>query len=137
MIKKITVLFFILGLFTRCGKESNYIANVAVNYNVTIQEFKIKAVNNVLIVQGVGVAGILVVYNPFNGAYMAYDRCSSVNPEAMCKVNPDDGGLSATDPCTGAKFSLLDGSPSKAPAVRNLKSYDVSLQGGQLLHISN
>lgn len=135
--KKTLVLFLVCGLFIRCGKESNYIANVAVNYNVTIQEFKIKAVNNVMTVQGAGVAGLLIVYNPFNSSYLAYDRCSSVNPEAMCKITPDEGGLSATDPCTGAKFSLLDGSPAKAPAVRNLKSYNVSLQGGQLLHISN
>lgn len=135
MIKRITALIFILGLFARCGKESNYVPNVAVNYNITIQEFKIKAVNNILLVPGQGVAGLLIIYNPY-GSYMAYDRCSSVNPEAGCKIVPDEGGLSATDPCTGAKFSLIDGSPAKAPAVKSLKSYNVSLNG-QLLHISN
>lgn len=135
--KRITVLLFIICLFTRCGKEELYIPNVAVNFNITIQEFKIKAENNILLVPNQGVAGLLIVYNPFTSSYMAYDQCSSVNPEAKCKIVPDAGGLSATDPCSGAKFSLLDGSPAKAPAVKNLKSYNVSLQGGQLLHITN
>lgn len=127
---------FVLVLFTGCGKDDSYIPDVAVNYNITVTEFSLKATNNVLLVPDHGVAGLIIVKTSLGG-YLAFDRCSSVNPEARCKVVPDDSGLSATDPCSGAKFSLIDGGPVKAPAVRNLKAYTVYLQGGQLLNVRN
>ncbi|MNK81790.1 hypothetical protein D3C87_1015450 [compost metagenome] len=126
------VLIFTAG----CGKDQGYIPDVPVNYNVTLTEFSLKAVNNVLVVSGYGVGGLLVVKTPFN-TYVAFDRCSTVNPEKICKVAPDDSGVTATDPCSGAKFSLYDGSPQKAPAERSLKSYNVSVQGNTLIHVSN
>lgn len=122
-------------LLAGCAKESTYIPHVPVNFSITVQEFKIKATNNILLVPDQGVAGLLIVSTAFG--YKAYDRCSSVNPEARCKITPDEGSITATDPCTGAKFLLTDGSPAKAPAVRNLKAYTITLQGNQGLHISN
>ncbi|MBO9674003.1 MAG: hypothetical protein J7577_11205 [Sphingobacteriaceae bacterium] len=129
-------ILFVLLLTAGCGKEDGYIPDVPVNYNVTITEFSLKAVNNVLVVPNVGVGGLLIVKTPL-GTYVAFDRCSTVNPEKTCKVAPDDSGVTATDPCSGAKFSLLDGSPQKAPAERSLKAYNISLQGNTLLHVSN
>jgi len=129
-------ILFVLVLITCCGKEDGYIPDVPVNYNVTITEFSLKAVNNVLVVPNIGVGGLLIVKTPL-GTYVAFDRCSTVNPEKICKVAPDDSGVTATDPCSGAKFSLLDGSPQKAPAERSLKAYNISLQGNTLLHVSN
>jgi nitrite reductase/ring-hydroxylating ferredoxin subunit len=123
-------------LFAGCGKEGVFVPDVYVNYTITIQEFKIKATNGILLVPNYGVAGLMIVA-PATGGYVAFDRCSSVNPENLCKVTPDDNGITATDPCTGAKFLLTDGSPQKAPAVRNLKSYQVSIQGSQIIQISN
>ncbi len=134
--KYIASLLLIVALFTGCSKDEAYIPDVAVNYNITTTEFSLKATNNVLLVPNYGIAGLIIVKTPVGG-YVAFDRCSSVNPEQRCKVNPDDNGLSATDPCSGAKFSLLDGSPVKAPAKKNLKAYNVYLQGGQLLNITN
>lgn len=134
--KYIYSILFVLVLFTGCGKEQSYIPEVAVNYNVTLTEFSLKAVNNVLLVPNYGVGGLIIVKTPLGG-FVAFDRCSSVNPENVCKVNIDDSGLTATDPCTGAKFSMLDGSPQKAPAERNLKTYSVSLQGNTLLNVRN
>lgn len=122
-------------MLSSCGKGDAYIPEVPVNYTVTIQEFNIKAKNGVLIVADQGVAGLLIVNTV--GGYRAYDRCSSVNPQQLCKITADDGGITATDPCTGAKFLLLDGSPQKAPAVRSLKSYRINLQGQQLLQVTN
>jgi nitrite reductase/ring-hydroxylating ferredoxin subunit len=52
------------------------------------------------------------------------------------KVTIDEGSITATDPCTGAKFLLTDGSPAKAPAVRNLKAYTIT-ESFQELHITN
>jgi hypothetical protein len=134
MIKINAALCSLSLLFVSCAKEGTFIPDVPVNYNITIQEFKIKAVNNVLLVPDQGVAGLLIVSTALG--YKAYDRCSSVNPEAVCKITPDEGSITATDPCTGAKFLLTDGSPAKSPAVRNLKAYNIT-QGYQELHITN
>jgi nitrite reductase/ring-hydroxylating ferredoxin subunit len=57
---------------------------------------------------------------------VAYDRCSSVNPQNKCAVTLDNPSLTVTDPCSGAKFSLFDGTPVKAPATKSLKSYQVT-----------
>ncbi len=136
MMKYLYSILFMLLMVTSCGKDGGYIPDVPVNYNVTITEFSLKAVNNVLVVSNNGVGGLLIVKTPLGG-YVAFDRCSTVNPEKICKVAPDDSGVTATDPCSGAKFSLLDGSPQKAPAERSLKAYNISLQGNTLLHVSN
>jgi len=129
-------LVLIVMLFTSCGKEENYIPDVPVNFNVTVVEFGIKAVNNVLLVPNVGVAGVIIVKTPLGG-YVAFDRCSTVNPQNLCKIVPDDNGVTATDPCTGAKFSLLDGTPQKAPAEKTLRVYSISLQGNTNLNVRN
>ena len=134
--KVICSILFILFLSAGCGKEQSFIPDVAVNYNVTLAEFSLKATNNVLLVANYGVAGLVIVKTPLGG-FVAFDRCSSVNPEKACKIVPDESGLTATDPCSGAKFSLLDGSPQKAPAERSLKSYTITLQGNTLLHVTN
>ena len=136
MIKKLAGLFLLAVTFWGCGKESEMIPNVFVEYNVTVQEFNIKAKNRVLLVDNQGVKGLMIV--AVGSGYIAFDRASSVNPQnGGCAVVPDSTGITATDPCTGAKFLLLDGTPQKAPAVRNLKSYSTSLRGGQTINVSN
>jgi nitrite reductase/ring-hydroxylating ferredoxin subunit len=62
--------------------------------------------------------------------------CSSVNPQKRCAVVPDDPNLTATDPCSGAKFSLFDGSPVKAPAARSLKQYRVIITNFDLMVVN-
>jgi hypothetical protein len=136
MMKYLYSILLVLLIAAGCGKDEGYIPDVPVNYNVTLTEFSLKSVNNVLVVSNNGVGGLLIVKTPLGG-YVAFDRCSTVNPEKICKVAPDDSGVTATDPCSGAKFSLLDGSPQKAPAERSLKAYNVSLQGNTLIHVSN
>jgi hypothetical protein len=124
---------FVLML-TSCAKDSSdIIPNVYVNYRISIQQFQInKNANGVLLVNNQGVAG-LIIYRRTDGAYVAYDRCSTVNPTAKCAVVPDETGLGADDVCSGAKFSLFDGSPSKAPATRSLKSYQVRLTSFEIV----
>lgn len=135
--KRLTgILCLVLFLFASCGKDKDgYIPNIYVNYKITVTEFNIKAKNRILLVPDQGVAGIMIV-STGNG-YVAFDRCSSVNPKNLCKVEPDDNGITATDPCTGAKYLLTDGSPQKAPAVRYLKSYQAVLQGGASILVTN
>lgn len=130
-----SILFFTV-LLSGCGKEQSYIPDVAVNYNVTLTQFSLQAKNGILMVPNQGVAGLIIVKTPL-GSFVAFDRCSTVNPEKKCAITPDENGLTATDPCSGAKFSLLDGTPQKAPAEKNLKIYNVSLQGNVLLNVTN
>ncbi|WP_029286837.1 hypothetical protein [Pedobacter sp. R20-19] len=136
MPRHIYSLLIVLVLFCSCGKEENYVPEVVVNYNVTLTQFSLQAKNNVLLVSNQGVAGLIIVKTPL-GSFVAFDRCSTVNPEKKCAIVPDDSGLTATDPCSGAKFSLLDGTPQKAPAEKTLKIYNISLQGNVLLNVTN
>lgn len=121
------IIGLILILFSCSKDKGDRIPEAYVNYQITLQEFDIKSTNGLLIVNkgnNTGVAG-LIIYRRTNNDYVAYDRCSSVNPQQRCAVVPDDPNLTATDPCSGAKFSLYDGSPVKAPAKRPLKEYQV------------
>ncbi|MFN0254658.1 Rieske (2Fe-2S) protein [Pedobacter ureilyticus] len=129
--KRIIGILLFLFFFAACGKEQNFVPDYPVRYDVTLQEFGIYAKNNVLLVPNQGVAGLMIVKSP-TGAYLAFDRCSTVNPEKACAVTPDDSGFTATDPCSGGKFLLLDGSPQKAPAERSLKRYSVVISGPAL-----
>lgn len=120
------VLCALLGLFlVSCGKQNDVVPYVPVN--ITIQRAdprynSISSAGSVITLSG-GVAGI-VVYNTGSGI-VAFDRCSSYQPEKACAVTVDEGLFTVTDPCSGSKFSLLDGSPVKAPATRSLRSYTV------------
>jgi nitrite reductase/ring-hydroxylating ferredoxin subunit len=129
-------LVIILVLLSGCGKEQNYVPEVVVNYNVTLTQFSLQAKNGILLVPNQGVAGLIIV-RLSSGSFVAFDRCSTVNPEKKCAIVPDEGSITATDPCSGAKFLLLDGTPQKAPAEKNLKIYNISLQGNVLLNVSN
>ena len=126
----------VLMLLFACSKDNgSQVPDVYVNYQVTVQEFGIKNKNGVLLVGGHGVAGLLIYKNATY--YVAYDRCSTVNPEKRCPVVPDEGGLTVTDTCSGGKYSLLDGAPVKAPAKRNLKQYSVTIINNSLIQVSN
>lgn len=125
---RLTYIFIGAAIFLlSCNKDSlDRIPDAYVNYFITLQQFNVKSQNGLLLVnnqENTGVAG-LIIYK-FDQTYKAFDRCSSVNPQQRCIVIPDDPNLTATDPCSGAKFSLYDGSPVKAPAKRPLKEYQV------------
>ncbi|MEO6520382.1 MAG: hypothetical protein ABIN91_01785 [Mucilaginibacter sp.] len=121
-----------------CGKtDSSYIPNVSVNFNAPLTDprlSKLTAFGGAVVISG-GVLGIIIYRSP-TGGYLAYDRCSAYEPEKRCAVTLDDPTLTVTDPCSGSKFSLADGSPVKAPATRSLKQYSASVQFNQL-YISN
>jgi len=131
----VTLIVLSLLSLLSCTKDSlDRIPEAYVNYRITIQEFNIKNKNGLLLVNkmdNTGVAG-LIIYRRADNAYVAFDRCSSVNPQSRCAVVPDDPNLTATDPCSGAKFSLFDGSPVKAPAKRPLKEYKVIISNFEI-----
>lgn len=120
---------------TSCGKDNgNYVPSVPVNFQAPLSDPRISKLNSAggaVIINGYGIAG-LVVYREPNGSYAAYDRCSSYQPEKKCAVTIDDTGFTVTDPCSGSKFSLSDGSPVKAPATKSLRMYDAYVSNFQL-----
>ena len=127
---KFSSLCLILYLFLSCSKDrEERIPDVPVNFRAPLNDPRVTHLNSAgaaVAISGHGVAGIIIYRRPDN-AYVAFDRCSSVNPEKKCAVIPDDPSLTATDPCSGAKFSLHDGTPVKAPAKRPLKQYQVNV----------
>jgi nitrite reductase/ring-hydroxylating ferredoxin subunit len=122
---------FILSLLTivcvfSCGK-GNQVPSPPFTFQADINP-KYSALNSVgghVYVAGYGVAGLLLYHSQTRGI-VAYDRCSSYQPEKKCAVSVDDTGFQAVDPCSGSKFSLEDGTPVKAPATQSLRSYQVS-----------
>lgn len=125
--KSIYVVLIAALTLISCGKDDgSRVPDVYVRYNITKIEFdKRKDANDVLLVNGQGVAGLMIV-KIAPDYYKAFDRCSTVEPEKKCAVNPEST-FTATDPCSGAKFLLQDGSPAKAPATRALKQYNVAV----------
>jgi len=131
-------LLFISVLHSSCGKDTSFIPDVAVNFSLPLTDPRLSRLSSpggAVLINGYGIAG-LVLYRKTDNGYVAFDRCSTVNPEQKCAVTLDDPTLTVTDPCSGAKFLLEDGSPVKAPAVRALKSYTVAISGLNL-HVTN
>lgn len=134
MIRKVTGVFLLLLALAGCGKERMVIPNVPVNFSALLTDprlLRLSSPGGAVALTGYGVAG-LVIYRTTNGGYVAYDRCSTVNPEKQCAVVLDDPTFTATDPCSGAKFLLEDGTPVKAPAELSLKRYNVFISGNTL-----
>lgn len=133
---KLTAVLSAFILLCACGKDSSTdIPYVLVDYRITVQEFGIRNKDGVLLVNSEGVAGLVLYKN--GGSYVAFDRCSTVNPEKRCPVTPDAGSFTLVDTCSGAKFLLLDGSPAKAPAKKSLKQYSVSIINNSQIQVSN
>lgn len=125
-------------LFSSCGKDSDPIPNVAVNFEAPLTDPRLAGLTaggGVVFLSGYGVAGLILYHEP-DGSYAAYDRCSSYKPENKCAVTLDSDHLTVTDPCSGSKFSLEDGSPVKAPATYALKSYYVTVANYEIF-VSN
>lgn len=134
MIRKVAGVFLLLLALAGCGKERMVIPNVPVNFSALLTDprlLRLSSPGGAVALTGYGVAG-LVIYRTTNGGYVAYDRCSTVNPEKQCAVVLDDPTFTATDPCSGAKFLLEDGTPVKAPAELSLKRYNVFISGNTL-----
>ena len=136
MMKRFGLLAFMVMSFLSCAKDSgDYVPSVPVNFQAGLSDTRITKLNspgNAVIVQGYGVKGLLI-YRDFSGNYLAYDACSSYLPQNKCAVTIDNTGFTVTDPCSGSKFSLSDGSPVKAPATKSLRVYSATVVNFQLI----
>jgi nitrite reductase/ring-hydroxylating ferredoxin subunit len=114
-----------------CGKNTDPIPSVAVNFQAPLTDPRLAALNaagGVVFIAGYGVCGIIIYREP-DGSYAAYDQCSSYEPQKRCAVTLDASHLTVTDPCSGSIFSLFDGSPVKGPATQFLRAYSVYTDG--------
>lgn len=102
----------------------NVISNTTFNTTLSQAEHpKIFVSNGWEYVQG-GICG-LIVYNNGDGL-LAYDRCSTVGKSSRNTLSVD--GFQILDAVSGAKWLLLDGSPSYL-AECPLQRYNVRKQG--------
>lgn len=132
--KRLIGILFIVILGTSCAKEENLIPDYPVNFSAPLTDprlSRLSSANGAVSINGYGVAGI-IIFRRADNAYVAFDRCSTVNPEKKSAVVLDDPSITATDPASGAKYSLYDGSPVKAPAKTSLKKYSVTIAGNTL-----
>ncbi|MGE6221677.1 Rieske (2Fe-2S) protein [Nubsella zeaxanthinifaciens] len=132
--KRIAGILSLFLLFTACGKQENFVPDFPVNFSAPLTDPNISRLSTpggAVSFNNYGVAGI-IIYRRADNQYVAYDRCSTVNPEQKNAVVLDDPALTATDPVSGAKYSLYDGSPVKAPAKTSLKRYNAYVAGNTL-----
>ncbi len=118
-----------------CKKEdtNNYIPYVTVDLVININNpsnFHLQPVGGWGYFSG-GSRGI-VVYHLSQDEFMAYDRHSPYQPENGCQVNVDSTSFSLIDPCSGSKFSLVNGGVEQGPATLPLKQYRTSFDGTYL-----
>ncbi|MFC5282225.1 hypothetical protein [Pedobacter alpinus] len=137
--KKLAICLFLFAAFitTSCNKDNIFIADVPVDIRIPANDFRfsiLTSAGGAVTIPG-GVAGI-ILYKKNNGQIVAYDRCSSFNPESKCAVNLNDPTITATDPCSGSIFLMEDGSSIKAPATRPLKQYLVNVTSSQITVIN-
>jgi len=126
--KKISLIGLVILSCISCVKSGDTIPSVAVSFEAALTDPRLSAlrpIDGAVIINGYGVAG-LIIFHEADGSYAAYDRCSSYQPQNKCAVTLDNPTLTATDPCSGSKFSLTDGTPVKAPATSSLRSYTVN-----------
>jgi len=135
--RQITGLWLLILSIWGCAKE-NVLPDLPVNFSAPISDPRLNRLSTgggAVAINGYGLAG-LIIYRRIDGAYMAYDRCSTVNPEQRNPLVIDEPSITATDPVSGAKYLLEDGSPAKAPAKSFLKRYQVIL-AGNTIHVTN
>lgn len=136
--KKLVHIVICSMFFAGCVKSEMLMPDVPVNYTSPLTDprlSRLSSVGGAVTIDGHGLAG-LIVYRAANNSYVAYDRCSTVNPHQRNAVTLDNPTLTATDPVSGAKYLLMDGSPVKAPAIIGLKKYSARIAGNNLI-ISN
>ena len=132
--RKLTVILLFILFCAGCAKDEDMIPDLPVNFSAPLTDprlSRLSSAGGAVTLNGYGVAGI-IIYRRADNAYVAYDRCSTVNPDQRNAVVVDDPSLTATDPVSGAKYSLYDGSPVKAPATTALKQYGVTIAGNTL-----
>lgn len=119
---------------TACKKGGcNVIPDVVVMERISLVEYpELRLPNQGVTIDRGGVAG-LIVFHQGGNRYVAFDRCSTVEPQKKCAVTLS--GFVATDPCSKATFLMPNGSPSNI-AECPLKPYR-AIRNGETIIITN
>jgi hypothetical protein len=81
----------------------------------------------------------IIIYRRAIDEFVAFDRHSPADQEGICSqpLTPDSSNfLQLNDSCSGAKFSLYDGSPISGSEY-GLRQYQTVYNGSNLLRIYN
>ena len=131
-------IILIITVLIGCKRNQQQIRNVPVNitiYPSTPAYFNLSVPGGWVYING-GVKGI-IVYKKSNDEFLAYERCSTYEPENECAVNVDTtNNVILIDPCSNSRFLITDGSVQQGPAFQSLKKYFTSWDGNAL-YISN
>jgi len=124
------ILLIVSAFYVSCGKGScNVVPSLGGSggRGFLLGEYpQLRLPNGVAVSDDGGVAGLIVV-NLGGGEYIAYDRYSTV--QGGCRVEVEEGDLTAKDPCTNARYILMNGSPVDI-AKCSLKPYFVTRPNG-------
>lgn len=129
------VLVLVMALtLPACRKSScNVVPDVLVMERVSLVQYpQLRLAQQAVAIDHGGVAGLIIV-SLGGDQYVAFDRCSTLDPQKKCAVQVD--GLVATDPCSGASYILTNGSPSNL-AECPLKPYR-AFRSGETIEIRN
>src|SRR5690606_11091844 len=133
MVKSRHIGFLLLMFLPLACKKGgcNVIEQVPVMEQVSMVQYSaLYLPNGVAEINRGGVAGLIIV-NTGRG-YVACDRCITVNPEERCAVVVGDYGVVARDPCLGARYVVVTGSPAEI-AECPLKPYQARREGETII----
>lgn len=130
-LKNVVLVCTVLFLFSKCKKnEFSAVPNVAVNLVLNInspQFFALQGIGGYQYYFG-GSKG-LIIYRQDNDNFLAFDRHSPYQPEKNCIAEVDSSFITIVDPCSGSKWSLIDGSIVSGPTAAMLKQYQTNYDG--------
>lgn len=140
MKKGVLILVLTLAIFS-CKKNRNHpVANIPfdISINISLPSYsELQGVGGWTYVTG-GVKGI-IVYRKSYDQFVAFDRQSPADGGLDCAtpLTPDSTNfLQLNDACTGATFSLYDGSPMSNSDF-GLRQYQVAWDGNLMVRIYN
>lgn len=140
---KVQLILFLMFFGTLAGCKKNKIHPVPdIPFDITI-DINLPSYNALIGVGGYayvnGGSRGLIVYRRSIEEFVAFDRHSPADPDAVCPepLYPDpDNFLVLVDSCSNATFSLYDGSPISGSEF-GLRQYQTSYNGSNLVRIYN
>ncbi|MGQ8336019.1 hypothetical protein ACUNWD_05665 [Sunxiuqinia sp. A32] len=128
------VLILLLALTPACKDDFNSsIPYVRVSMQINLIQYNDLTVPSNSLVFPAGYGGIIVTNNGFG--FNACDAACPYEVDPQCKVVPDGGGT-ATCPCCGSQYLLLEGGSllsGTGPSTEPLKPYSVQQSGSSLI----